>query len=191
MNKTVKIMLIAFAVVVAVVAILAAVFMVNSKQKTNLAPVNSSEELSTLVDKIYEEINIELPMVQSQEMDVTQADMVAYVTGLEDGTKLEYLVVSEPLMTSQPYSLVLAKVKSGVDANQIAKEMSEKVDMAKWICVEAEKLYATSSGNIVCLVMSSEDTATAIYEKFKTLAGNVNEVYEKTPAPIELPPEMY
>ncbi|MGN1301281.1 MAG: hypothetical protein ACI4U9_01980, partial [Clostridia bacterium] len=58
-----------------------------------------------------------------------------------------------------------------------------------WICVSAEKLYATSSGDIVLLVMSSEDMAKPIYEKFKTLAGNVNEVYEKTEE-IELPPEI-
>ena len=58
--------------------------------------------------------------------------------------------------------------------------MSEKIDTRKWICVSAEKLYATSSGDVVFLIMTNEEMATPIYEKFKTLAGNVNEVYEKT-----------
>ena len=49
------------------------------------------------------------------------------------------------MMSSQAYSLVLVKVKDGVDANNIAKTMSEKIDTRKWICVSAEKLYATSS----------------------------------------------
>ena len=94
-------------------------------------------------------------------------------------------------MSSQAYSLVIAKVQSGIDADKVAKEMSEKVDTRKWICVEAEKLYATSSGDIVFLVMTNEGTAKPIFERFKTLAGNVNEVYEKNAAEIELPPEMY
>ena len=84
----------------------------------------------------------------------------------------------------------MAKVKAGVDANAIAKEMSEKVNTAKWICVLADKLYATSSGDIVFLVMSSEDMAKPIYEKFKTLAGNVNEVYEKSEE-VSFTPVMY
>ena len=94
-------------------------------------------------------------------------------------------------MTSQAYSLVLAKVKAGINANEIAKQMSENVDQRKWICVSAEKVYATSSGDIVFLVMSSEEKAKPIYEKFKTLSGNIGQEYEKSEEEIELPEEMF
>ena len=130
-------------------------------------------------------------MPQSQILDITNNDSVKYITGLENGTNFEYVVVSEPLMSSQAYSLVLAKVKSGINADEIAKQMSENIDTRKWICVEAEKLYATSSGDIVFLVMSNEGIAKPIYERFKSLAGNINQVYEKTAEEIDLPPEMY
>ena len=190
MNKTVKTVLIALVVIAIVVAVVAAIFMVNKKPKTSLEPVNSSEDLVALVDKLYEGQKGMFSSLQSQTVDVADSDFVQYYTGLENGENLEYVVSSEPMISSQAYSLVLAKVKEGVDANAVAKEMSEKVNTAKWICVSAEKLYVTSSGDIVLLVMSSEDMAKPIYEKFKTLAGNVNEVYEKTEE-IELPPEMY
>lgn len=191
MNKTVKTILIALVVIAIVVAVVVAIFKVNGNSKTSLEEVNSNEDLLALVDKLYEGQGSLFSSLQSQTVDVADSDFVQYYTGLENGENLEYVVSSEPMISSQAYSLVLAKVKEGVDANTVAKEMSEKVNTAKWICVSAEKLYATSSGDIVLLVMSSEDMAKPIYEKFKTLAGNVNEVYEKTEEEIELPPEMY
>ncbi len=192
MNKTVKTIIIIVAVIAIILGVYIAISLINKKTKTNLDPVKSGEDLIGLVDKIYSEMSEEeLPMLESQLLDLTNNDTVKYITGLDNGTDFEYVVVSEPLMSSQAYSLVIAKVQSGIDADKVAKEMSEKVDTRKWICVEAEKLYATSSGDIVFLVMTNEGTAKPIFERFKTLAGNVNEVYEKNAAEIELPPEMY
>ncbi|MCI8277191.1 MAG: hypothetical protein HFJ46_04625 [Clostridia bacterium] len=192
MNKTVKTIIIIVAVIAIILGVYIAISLINKKPKTNLDPVKSGEDLIGLVDKIYSEMSEEeLPMLESQLLDLTNNDTVKYITGLDNGTDFEYVVVSEPLMSSQAYSLVIAKVQSGVNADKVAKEMSEKVDTRKWICVEAEKLYATSSGDIVFLVMTNEGTAKPIFERFKTLAGNVNEVYEKNAAEIELPPEMY
>ena len=138
------------------------------------------------------ENNIDLyPSLANQAIDVTDSDSVKYMTGLENGDKLQYLVVSEPMMSSQAYSLVIAKVKDGVDANAVAKEMSENIDTRKWICVSAEKLYATSSGDIVFLVMSSEEMAKPVYNSFKAKAVAVGQEYEKTEVVEELPEDMY
>lgn len=190
MNKTAKTILIAVFAVALVVAVCYAVFVVNGKPKTNLEPVTSAGDLEALVNKIYEGQVDLYSSLMTQTISVTD-EMLPYYTGLENGENLEYLVVSESQMSSQAYSLVLAKVKDGVDVNAVAKEMSEKIDTRKWICVSAEKLYATSSGNVVFLIMTNEEMATPIYEKFKTLAGNINEVYEKTEEPAELPEDMY
>lgn len=191
MEKTTKI-LIALAVIIAIVAIIGIVISLNAKPKTNLDSINSAKDLSALVDKIYEgQGENVLPSLQTQTIDTTDDMTVKMVTGLENANDIEYLVVSEPMITSQAYSMVLAKVKEGVDANQIAKLMLENVDQSKWICVTAEKVYATSSGDIIFLVMSDEKEAKSMYDKFKTLAGNIGQEYEKTAEEIELPPEMY
>ena len=72
----------------------------------------------------------------------------------------------------------------------MAKTMNENIDTRKWICVTAEKVYTTTSGNVICLVMSNEETAKAVYENFKTLAGTVGEEYERTEEEPELPEDM-
>lgn len=191
MKKTTKIMIVAI-VIVFIMVIIGIVLFTNKKPKTNLEAINSVEDLSALVNKVYEGQEGNIPSsLQTQIIDTTDDMAVKMVTGLENANDLEYVVASEPMITSQAYSLVLAKVKNGKNADEIAKQMSENVDQAKWICVSAEKVYATSSGNIVFLVMSSEKTAKPIYEKFKTLAGNIGKEYEKTEEQIELPDEMF
>lgn len=190
MKKTTKITIIIIAII-AVIAVIAGVIAINSKPKTNLQTINSAEDLATLIEKIYEGQTIKMPMLMTQTIDASDNDAVKAATGLENANNLEYVVTSEPMMTSQAYSLVLVKVKNGVDANAVAKTMNENIDSRKWICVSAEKVYTTSSNNVVCLVMSSEEIAKPIYEKFKTLAGNIGEEYEKTEQEAELPPEMY
>ena len=100
--------------------------------------INSAEDLTAFVDTIYAGNENLFPSLMSQAMDVTDSESVAYMTGLENGNDLEYLVVSEPMMSSQAYSLVIAKVKDGADADKLAKTMSENINMRKWICVSAE-----------------------------------------------------
>lgn len=181
-------------IVIAVIAIIAVIFsfiLINSKPKTNLEPIESSEELSALVDKIYEGETIEMPGVMTQVIDISDKDFVKSATGLDSAEDLEFVVTSEPMMSSQAYSLVLVKVKDGVNPDEIAKKMNDNIDTRKWICVSAEKVYSTSSGNVVCLVMSRDELAKPIFEKFKKLAGNFGEIYEKTEETPELPEDMY
>lgn len=190
MNKTVKIV-IAVVAVVAVIAVVAVAFATKNTKTASKLNVSSAEDLTTLVDKIYKGVTMQMPNVATQEIDITDADMVQYVTGLENGNDLEYAVVSEPMMSSQAYSLVLVKVKNGVNADNVAKTMNENINIRKWICVSAEKVYATTSGDVVCLVMAKADTAKAVYESFKTLAGSVGQEYERSEEEPELPPEMF
>ena len=193
MKKSAK--LIIAIVVVAIIAVLAVtiVLMNNSKAKTNLKSINKAEDLSALIEKIYEgQDGTMIPStVQTQVIDTTDEEAVKYTTGLDNVNDIEFVAVSEPMITSQAYSLILVKVKDGVNANEVAKTMSENIDTRKWICVSAEQLYATSSGNVVCVVMTNAETAKLVYERFKTLAGTVGEEYEKTEEAPELPPEMY
>ena len=189
MKTVVKVLLAILAVaIIAIVAIAVTNYM--TKPATNLETIESSEDLTELVNKMYEGLENEMPMVQTQVIDAADNDTVTYITGLENGKDLEFVVASEPMMSSQAYSLVLVKVKNGVNADSIAKTMNENIDNRKWICVTAEKVYSTSSGDVVCLVMSNEKTAKAVYENFKTLAGTIGEEYERTEPEIELPDDM-
>lgn len=188
-NQTKIIILVA--VIVLAIAVVAFVMLNNKKENNSkLGEINSSEDLVALVEKIYEGKEGTLPKAETSAVDLQDADMVKYITGLENGDNLEYLVVSEPMISSQAYSFILAKVKKGTDANEVAKTMSEQVNPQKWICVSAEKIYATNSGDVVCLVMSSEAWAKPVYDTFKELAGTVGKEYEKTEQLDELPDEL-
>ncbi len=191
MGKKTKIMISIAVVAIIVVAIIVFLVSRNSgNRKTNLAQVNSEEDLSNLLNKVYEGISTELYNVQTIRIDLTDETSVKSYTGLENGQDLEYAIVSEPMINAQAYSLVMAKVKSGVNANEVAKAMSEGVNPRKWICVTAKKLYATNSGDIVFLIMTNEEMSKGVYDSFKALAGTIGEEYERTTEEEELPSDM-
>ena len=178
MNKIVKIVI---AIIVAIVIIMGVNLFRNSspKQKSNLN-INNNDDLVSLINQIYEGVTIEMPKLQTQALDVTDANMVKTFTGLDSTENIENLVVSEPLMSSQAYSLVLVKVKDGANINEMAKAMNENIDVRKWICVSAEKVYTATSGNVICLVMTNADTAKVVYDSFKAIAGGIDKEYERT-----------
>lgn len=188
MSKTTKIV-IAVAVIL-VVALLVGILIVKGKKTTSGLNINNAQDLKALVNKIYNNVTVEMPDLETLELDITDVDMVSAFTGLDSAENIEYLVVSQPLMSSQAYSLVLVKVKEGADANSIAQTMNDNINMARWVCVSAEKVYTTTSGDIICLVMSDEEKAKSVYDSFKTLAGSVGQEYEKEEEEIELPPEI-
>ena len=76
-----------------------------------------------IIAKIYENHQDLLLNVASTELDLADADAVAYYTGLESGDKLSAVSISEPLIGSQAYSLVVARVKQAADAPEVAKQM--------------------------------------------------------------------
>ena len=71
------------------------------------------------------------------------------------------------------------------------EEILNNVDMRKWICVSAEKLYVTNHNNIIFFVMSDEDWATVTYNSFKEYVGNEigKELQKSGEEDIELPEE--
>ena len=183
MEKNKKI-IITIAVILAVIAVIATIVLVNNskteddKKLASKLNIQTTEELENLVDKIYEGIPEEnMPMLQSMLIDINDKDMVSSLIGFDSTEKIDAIVASEPMMSSQAYSMVLVKVKDTKDANEIAKKINESVNPNKWICVSAEKIYTTSIDNIVCLVMSDEEVAKPVFENFKKLAGKVGQEY--------------
>lgn len=189
--KKKNIIIIAVVAIIALVIVAGIIFFVNGNKdsKTNLK-IGSAEDLSNLVNEIYKGKEESLPKLNTQIVDVSDANVVKSVTGLENGDKFKYLVVSEPMMSSQAYSLVLAQVKDKSEANNIAKMMLDNIDTRKWICVSAEKVYATNSGDVVCLVMSNEEWAKPVYESFKSFAKTVGKEYTKEEEMQDLPDEL-
>lgn len=158
---------------------------ISNKEALN---VKSTAELTALVDTVYEGLEL-FPSLATMELEMTDVDTVTYETGLASADKIDAVVVSAPMMSSQAYSMVLVKVKDGEDADAVAKEMSENINPNKWICVSAEKIYATSSGNVAFLVMTNAEMADNVYESFKTNAGKIGPEYSKDNVMEDMPME--
>ena len=120
-------------------------------------------------------------------------DEVTRYTGLTTNDGIESITVSVPVMTAQAYSVAIVKVKDSADVEKIKQEMLDNIDMRRWICVSAEQLYITNSGNVIFSVMADKDVAKAVYNDFKKYVNNnIGKELEKSnnEENIELPPEM-
>ena len=180
-------------IVLAVIAILGVLFVNLNKNETTENTIKNSKDMIKMVNSIYQNINNELPSLETMTIDINNLDDVTSYTGLKSNKDIEELVISVPMMNAQAYSLAVVKVKDGANIESLKQEMLDNIDMRRWICVSAEKLYITNNGNIIFLVMSDKDTAKIVYDEFKSYVNNkVGKELEKTndEENIELPPEM-
>ena len=174
-------------VVFIVIAILAialiitgVILWINSNKPKSNVQITSAEDMENLINTVYEGVSAELPpTLMTQTIDISNVDILRSYTGLTSNENIDAVVVSEPMIGAQAYSFVLVKVKDGQDADAVAKAMSENVDTRKWICVEADNLYATSVDNLAVLVMADAEWATPVYNKLKEVLGANNEEYVK------------
>ena len=187
-NKVLLFILVVVAIALIVVGIVYATR--SNKPKSNVT-IGSTEDMQNLVNQVYEgQVENLPPTLTTQVIDVNDANVLKSYTGLESSENIDAVVASEPMISSQAYSLVIVKVKDGADADAVAKTMSEQVDTRKWVCVEAEKLYATSVDNIAVLVMSSDEWATPVYNKLIEILGAHNEEYTKDNSSIMEPQQQ-
>ena len=190
-NRKGAIAFIILSIVLVIAIIVGAVYAIYRNQpKTYTQIVSSTDDMQNMINTIYEGVEAELPpTLNTQVVDISNVDILKSYTGLSSNENIDAVVVSEPMIGSQAYSLVLVKVKDGQDANDIAKEMSENIDTRKWICVEAEKLYATSQDNLAVLIMASDEWATPVSNRIKEILTYHGEEY--TRESISAPEDQY
>ena len=184
-------------IVIAIIAIIAIVGVIIVKNNNNTTiggtsvKIESKKDMKSMLKSIYSKNKDVLPELETEEIDVSNSDLVTSYTGIQSTGNVESLVVLEPLMSSQAYSAVALKVKSNANIETVKEEILNNVDMRKWICVSAEKLYVTNYNNIIFFVMSDEDWATTTYNSFKEYVGNEigKELQKSGEEDIELPEE--
>ena len=193
MKKQTMITIIVIAII-AIIAIVGVVIVKNNNNTTNggtSVKIESGKDMKSMLKSIYSKNKDVLPELETEEIDVSNSDLVTSYTGIQNTGNIESLVALEPLMSSQAYSAVALKVKSNANIETVKEEILNNVDMRKWICVSAEKLYVTNYNNIIFFVMSDEDWATTTYNSFKEYVGNKigKELQKSGEEDIELPEE--
>ena len=123
--------------------------------------LTADAELSEMVDKLYTAYPVELMMMTTSAVDLTDESWCTYNTGLspEQAAKVDAGVLSESMTGSQAYSLVLLRVKDEADAQTIADAVLNNVQMNKWVCVMADKARVATFGDKVLFVMSNSELA--------------------------------
>lgn len=190
-KQTIAIIAVILILVVAIIGI--TVVMGNKNNNGEGSKIETVGQMKSMLETIYSNLDGQLPVLETAEMDVSDGDAVTVYTGLQSNENVESLVVSEPLMNAQAYSVAIVKVKDGADIESMKQEMLDNIDTRKWICVSAEKLYITNNENVIFLVMASDEWATPVYEEFKKFVdNNIGKELEKTEQEedIELPPEI-
>ena len=161
--------------------------------KENTSSLETTKDIIKMISIINKDNKNVLPELETMKINVKNIDEVTSYTGLKSNDDIESIVVSVPLITSQAYSVAVVKVKDTADVEKIKQEMLDNIDMGRWICVSAEQLYITNSGNVIFSVMTDKDIAKAVYDDFKKYVNNeIGKELEKTndERSIELPPEM-
>lgn len=138
-----------------------------------------TENLTGTMEEVIESIKgehaaMELPLM-TLPLDLTDVDGLTYNTGLESADKVAEAAVCEPMM-GQPFSLVLVRVKDAADAESVAKEMLEKIDTRKWVCMEADTKTAAYYGDVAMFFMvnsefASQVTTATMLDAFKAVCG--------------------
>ena len=127
---------------------------------------NIEGSLEEIMEKLYEGIKEEEMPMMVENIPLTEENFQYYAF---TSAKYKEAIASESMTGSTAHSVVLIRLEDSNEADAVVKEIKEKADPRKWICVEAEKLYVLNKGDLVVLIMSNElaDPIKANFENLK------------------------
>ena len=156
-------------ILLAVISFIIFILVSGSGKKGNVETPKNVNDIINTINKNNKNV---LPELETIKVDIKNIDEVTSYTGLKTNDGIESIVVSEPLVTAQAYSVAIVRVKDNADVEKIKQEMLDNIDMRRWICVSAEQLYITNSGNVIFSAMADKDIAKAVYNDFKKYVNN-------------------
>ena len=130
-------------------------------------------ETEELLNKIYEHVTVELPLM-TMPIDLADEFALATYTGAASAEGMIEGAFNESMIGAQAYSLSLVKCESAEKAAELAQTMFDNIDTRKWICVEATEKQAVVAGDLAFFVMLNPEygvTSDAIVEAFTTVVG--------------------
>lgn len=131
--------------------------------ETNGGSENLEGTLEEIIDKIYTAINFDKEGTMVTE--ITPENSESYF-----GTKVEFEeAAASEYEFGGAYSLCLLRAKDGADIEAIKKSIDENANLNKWVCMSAEAKAVESNGDVIMLIMATNDQVKDIAEAFKSL----------------------
>ena len=142
------------------------------------AKANYEGTMEELVNAIVEKAPVEFMggLHPIDLADTTEDGLLALqsYTGLQSAENLTDIAAFESMMGAQAFSLVCVRVAEGVDAKTVAQEISDNVDVRKWVCVGADEKIVAGYGDVVMLIMLDTGlnlSAQSYVDAFKAIVG--------------------
>ena len=152
----------------------------------NGGSTNLTGSLADIVDKIYAAHPVDLSL-GTENVDITDtAWMLPQFTGLTSADGVKEAVVSEPMISSIAYSLVLVRVEDAKNAQSIAQQMKDGINPHKWVCVEADDLARPESTVPSTGIRPPERTMTVSPSRTSSTATSVSTPSRRTVAVLGL-----
>ncbi len=125
---------------------------------------NIKGSLADLMKEVYEGVDIE-----GLNQEKVPEDKMEYMLGSSD-LDIKEAYYSEPLISSVAHSVVLARANEDADIAAIKKEIKEKVNPRKWVCVwvDEEHVHVESRGDLIILIMDNKNDE-KLLENFNNL----------------------
>lgn len=153
------------------IAMLMSLSMVGCGSKTSKGDAVLSEDLTSILEKIYESADFDkeqkdaIMNYETTKLDESDAE---FILGSEE-VKFKEGILSAPLMNVIPYQLVLLRLEDGADIETTKEILSKNANPRKWVCVEAEEVVVENIDNVVLFMMANEAEATPIKSAFMNL----------------------
>ena len=148
-----------------------------------VSSVTTTEEAALFIDvNVYSQCMEVLPMsTMSMPLAMEDIDSITYHTGLTDLTGINEIIISESMIGSFAYSLVMVRT-DGTNTDEIQTALGEQINPRKWLCVGADQIRTVRLDNDIILVMSDNGrtepvmnavvaAASAVYENVGTVVN--------------------
>ena len=134
--------------------------------KDNVTLSVENDSLETVMGAVYSRFS-DKPMMTVNAV-VTDENVENYL-GLQSLNGAEALA-SESMIGAIAHSVVLLRATEGTDIEALKKEIKEKVDPRKWICVgvEREEIIVDNIGNLIIMIIDGNNS-TKLHEGFLNL----------------------
>ncbi len=146
-----------------------------SVETTTPAAAAPAGTCADLMARLYENVTVDLAlMTETTETSLSDAEMFAYVTGLQNNEGVTDVAVSMPMMGAQAYHVVLVRAESNEKAAELAQYLFDNSNMARWVCVQATEKAAVVCGDLAFFVMLDPQygvNTDQLVEGFTTVCG--------------------
>lgn len=123
---------------------------------------NASIKLTDMIETVCKDVK--LPEYEVFDLDESAFEAYGFVSW-SDGIEA---VCSEGKIMTNAHSLVLIRTND-VNSEELAKEIAEKADVRKWICVQAEVGKVLYTEHYVLMVMTYKDAFDGLKANFEKL----------------------